>query len=732
MCLACAGRARGFHAEPAEPLVSPELTDIVSNRPNASVETLSSYLTAGYWAWTGGGPRKWANPNVTYNINDLTVAERQLALLAMITWSDIANISFTFSPGTAGITFINDFGGAYADTLRSGGSILRSTINVSSTWSGGNKAIDSYTFQTYIHEVGHAIGLGHQGPYNGASTYGVNNIYANDTWQYSVMSYHSQQNFDGGSYRFVMTPQMADIHAVQQLYGARTTTRTDNTVYGFNSNAGWLFDFNNYTLAPALTLYDAGGFDTLDASRYGWNQRIDLGPGAYSSVGGLINNIGIYLTTVIEAAVGGFGADIIAGNNVANLLRGNAGADSLDGRMGHDTLDGGDGNDSLLGSSGDDSLFGGAGRDEFHGGDGNDIMLGGTDADVAVFRDASRAYTFSQGGGFLTVTHSGAGIDSVDRLAGIESLRFLDGTFAISDLFISFFPNQLGSGSFGVFDAAGGWTSQDRFPRSLADVNGDGRADIVGFGNQGAWVALANQAGGFGPMRLTSSEFGALPAAGAWESNSLYPRMLADMNGDGRADIVGFGNAGVWIALATAEGSFQAARLAFGQFGVLPQSGGWTSQNIYPRFAADMNGDRLADLVGFGNAGVWVALANGAGGFRSAQLATATFGVLPDAGGWTDQGIHPRAIADVNGDGRGDIVGFGNAGVWLALADSAGGFQPPQLSSKSFGALPSAGGWTSSEVFPRIPADINGDRRSDIVGFGLAGTFTSAMGYDFL
>jgi hypothetical protein len=40
--------------------------------------------------------------------------------------------------------------------------------------------------------------------------------------------------------------------------------------------------------------------------------------------------------------------------------------------------------------------------------------------------------------------------------------------------------------AFGV--NAGGWSSQDSYPRELADVNGDVRADIVGFGHAGVYV----------------------------------------------------------------------------------------------------------------------------------------------------------------------------------------------------------------------------------------------------
>ena len=154
------------------------------------------------------------------------------------------------------------------------GAMLSATVNISTDWvttdggaNDGKTGIDSYAYQTYIHEIGHALGLGHQGPYNGSANYSTNALYANDTWQYSIMSYFSEHNYSGSSYRYVVTPQMADIYAVATMYGAATTTRTGDTVYGFNSNAGAVFSFSAYTSAPALTIYDNGGSDTLDCSR---------------------------------------------------------------------------------------------------------------------------------------------------------------------------------------------------------------------------------------------------------------------------------------------------------------------------------------------------------------------------------------------------------------------------------------------------------------------------------
>jgi serralysin len=314
-------------------------------------------------------------------------------------------------------------------------------VNISTNWlTSYGTTIDSYSFQTYVHEIGHALGLGHGGPYNGSANYGVDNLYQNDIWSYTIMSYFDQADADFGTYRYVMGPSLADIVAAQNLYGANTSFNAGNSVYGSNANAGSLYDFANYTTAPAFTIYDTGGSDTLDASSYSANQIIDLNAEAFSSVGGLTNNIGIARGVVMEAAQAGNGADSIMGNAAANILSGNAGADTLNGDAGHDSLQGGAGNDSLIGGEGLDmadygtslgTISANLGAGQVQGSaigtdflSGIEGILGGGGGDN-ITGDAGSNHLSGNGG--ADTLNGGAGSDSLYGGAGNDVL-FADGS----------------------------------------------------------------------------------------------------------------------------------------------------------------------------------------------------------------------------------------------------------------------------------------------------------------
>ena len=260
--------------------------------------------------------------------------------------------------------------------------------------------------------------------------------------------------------------------------------------------------------------------------------------------------------------------------------------------------------------------------------------------------------------------------------------------------------------------SAGGWRVE-KHPRFVTDVTGDGRADVVGFGDDGVWVALNTGGAGFDPPGLAVADFGFV--AGGWQVDR-HPRLLADVTGNGLPDIVGFGDDGVWVARNTGGGTFAAPTLAVANFGFV--AGGWRVDK-HPRFVADLTGDGRGDVVGFGDGGVWVALNQGDGTFAAPTLAVADFGY--DAGGWRVE-KHPRFLVDVTGDGRADIVGFGDAGVYVSSSNGGGTFGAPKLTVADFGY--NAGGWRV-EKHPRLMVDVNGDRRADIVGFGDAGAYVS-------
>jgi VCBS repeat protein len=109
-------------------------------------------------------------------------------------------------------------------------------------------------------------------------------------------------------------------------------------------------------------------------------------------------------------------------------------------------------------------------------------------------------------------------------------------------------------------------------PRFVADLTGDGRADIVGFGLDGVWASLNNGNGTFQPPNMVLSAF-------SFHTGWLverHPRFLADVTGDGRADIIGFGDAGVWTARNNGDGTFQSVKFVVADRDIT-RAGAWIS-----------------------------------------------------------------------------------------------------------------------------------------------------------
>ncbi len=167
----------------------------------------------------------------------------------------------------------------------------------------------------------------------------------------------------------------------------------------------------------------------------------------------------------------------------------------------------------------------------------------------------------------------------------------------------------------------------------FADVNGDGKVDIVGrnLSTGDIQVGLSN-----------GQEF---RASTSWSTFSLaYSLLLADVDGDGDADLVGrplSGGYDVQVGLSngkTGVASFNASTR-------------WTDWNqAYSMMLADVDGDGDADLVGrplSGGYDVQVGLSNGKAGVASFNASTR----------WTDWNqAYSMMLADVDGDGDADLV----------------------------------------------------------------------------
>ena len=297
-----------------------------------------------------------------------TAAEINYTLNMMAGWSDVANIRFNrVGTGTTGdgaysnnatILFsnynVNDGNAAYAympgstDFASTAGDVYVNFNNPSSQiWD-----YMSYGALAIAHEFGHTLGLQHPGDYNSTLgvtfTYSASAAYLEDSRQYTLMSYFDGSSTGETANLYASSPLMDDIAAMQKLYGANMTTRTGNTVYGFNSTADrdWFSaSVNGVARSVVFCVWDAGGIDTFDFSGYGQNQTIDLRAGAFSHVGGLVGTVSIAVGAVIENGIGGAGADTLIGNAVSNTLTGGAGNDVLDGGTGTDVLIGGLGDD---------------------------------------------------------------------------------------------------------------------------------------------------------------------------------------------------------------------------------------------------------------------------------------------------------------------------------------------------------------------------------------------------
>ena len=302
-----------------------------------------TFLTQPY-AWLGSTPN--FSPFSTLQRAALARHMQLIADVANLSFAEVADNGLAGGPTNQRIGFHNvnlntvpywgiakDFSTEQADAPYGEIYAANSAVNLWRANQQGGWGIGESNPRKLMHELLHTLGLDHPGPYNGdTANYENEALFYQDSHQYTVMSYWLAEATGADHVAnfitwYASTPLLYDVASLQYLYGANMTTRTGNTVYGFNSTAGReVFDLSLHPNS-VFTIWDAGGRDTLDLSGFATPSRIDLHEGAFSDTGQMTANISIAFGAKVENAIGGAGNDIIIANGLQNGLSGGGGGD---------------------------------------------------------------------------------------------------------------------------------------------------------------------------------------------------------------------------------------------------------------------------------------------------------------------------------------------------------------------------------------------------------------------
>ena len=231
------------------------------------------------------------------------------------------------------------------------------------------------------------------------------------------------------------------------------------------------------------------------------------------------------------------------------------------------------------------------------------------------------------------------------------------------------------------------------FDMALADFDGDGIVDAVGAGFAGQEVAFF-----YGKRGGETFFEKAVPVPTAAASDSVWHLTTADFNVDGRPDVfavsIGDPNQAVIINLGNRE--YRVTRVPVGLPGHMLASG-------------DFNGDGNPDVAMGARSDIRFLAGRGDGTFAPAVRGILQRGARRFTG-------HRFRAADIDGDGRSDLVATADSEVLVFLGKDFGSAESPRFPSAPGVFLATTGATRFVEIL-----DLNADGTLDIATMSAAG-----------
>ena len=207
------------------------------------------------------------------------------------------------------------------------------------------------------------------------------------------------------------------------------------------------------------------------------------------------------------------------------------------------------------------------------------------------------------------------------------------------------------------------------------DVDGDGMADILGISTTGElWLFP-----GKGLSKLGTR----IKVGYGWSKWRLIP--AGDLNRDSKVDLLGVdSNGDLFMYAGKGNGQFK-SKVKVGY--------GWTGWNLYS--AGDLNKDGASDILGINSKGdLYQYLGKGTGSFHPRQKV-----------GWGWQGFVLAAGSDLTGDGKADIIGCQESSGDLYFYQGAG-------NAKFNKRVHLDTGWCQNKNLPKPPKPPKGSESS--------------------